>query len=144
LKWAAAKLDDGGQTGRYVSKPKESDMENVVSVIRNSFNISKTIRPLFMAFMTVVSVNAWCAPEAAPKPPVAKPAAQKPATGAININTADVATLTELDGIGDAKAAAIVDYRKQHGPFKTIEQLADVKGIGEKFIEKNRDRITVR
>jgi competence ComEA-like helix-hairpin-helix protein len=120
-------------------------MENVFSALRNSIHFAKTLRVLFVTLMAVVSVNAWCAPEAAPKTPtpVAKTAAPKLA-GTININTADAATLTELDGIGDAKANAIIDYRKQHGPFKSIEQLADVKGIGEKFIEKNRDRISIR
>ncbi len=61
----------------------------------------------------------------------------------ININTADVDTIDRvLVNIGPAKAQAIVDYRKTHGAFKSVEQLALVKGIGLKTVEKNRDRIS--
>ena len=61
----------------------------------------------------------------------------------ININTADVDTIdSALVNIGPAKAQAIVDYRKANGAFKSIEQLALVKGIGLKTVEKNRDRIS--
>lgn len=60
----------------------------------------------------------------------------------VNINTADVATLDRvLLNIGPAKAAAIVAFREANGPFKRIEDLAEVKGIGEKTLEKNRARI---
>lgn len=62
----------------------------------------------------------------------------------IDINTADVATLDRvLLNIGPAKAEAIVAYRTANGPFRSVEQLALVKGIGLKTIEKNRDRIVV-
>ena len=57
----------------------------------------------------------------------------------VNINTADAKTIAEaLQGIGLKKAEAIVQYRTEHGPFKTIEELANVPGIGEKTIEKNK------
>jgi competence protein ComEA len=62
----------------------------------------------------------------------------------VNINTADAATLDRvLLNIGPAKAQAIVDHRKANGAFKSAEQLALVKGVGLKTIEKNRDRIVV-
>ena len=62
----------------------------------------------------------------------------------VNINTADAATLDRvLNGIGPSKAEAIVLYRKANGPFKSIDQLASVKGIGLSTIEKNRDRIVI-
>jgi competence protein ComEA len=62
----------------------------------------------------------------------------------VNINTADAATIDEvLLNIGPAKAEAIVAYRKANGGFKSAEQLALVKGVGLKTIEKNRDRIVV-
>ena len=61
----------------------------------------------------------------------------------ININTADVDTIDRvLLNVGPAKAEAIVAYRKEHGAFKSAEQLAMVKGIGLKTVEKNRDRVT--
>ena len=62
----------------------------------------------------------------------------------VNINTADAPTLDRvLVNVGPAKAQAIVDYRKANGAFKSPEQLAMVKGIGLKTVEKNRDRIVV-
>ena len=60
----------------------------------------------------------------------------------VNINKADAAAIAQaLDGIGQSKAEAIVAYRDQHGPFKTVEELAEVKGIGAATIERNRDAI---
>jgi len=57
----------------------------------------------------------------------------------VDINTADANTLeAELSGIGAAKAAAIVAYRESNGPFKRLEDLVRVKGVGEKILEKNR------
>ncbi len=62
----------------------------------------------------------------------------------VNINTADAATLDRvLNGVGPSKAEAIVAYRKANGPFRSIDQLAAVKGIGLATIERNRDRILV-
>ncbi|PZP58864.1 MULTISPECIES: ComEA family DNA-binding protein [Pseudoxanthomonas] len=62
----------------------------------------------------------------------------------VNINTADAAALdAALVNVGASKAQAIVDYRKTNGPFKSAEELAMVKGIGLKTVEKNRDRIEV-
>jgi competence protein ComEA len=65
------------------------------------------------------------------------------AAAPVDINTASAEQLVELNGIGEAKAKAIIAYREEHGPFKSIEQLANVKGIGLKLVEKNRDAITV-
>ena len=62
----------------------------------------------------------------------------------VNINTADAATIDRvLINVGPAKAEAIVAYRKAHGAFRSADQLALVKGIGLKTVEKNRDRIVV-
>ena len=62
----------------------------------------------------------------------------------VNINTADAKTLArELDGIGPAKAQAIVDYRQKNGTFKTADDLLKVEGIGAKVLEQNRDNIRV-
>ena len=65
------------------------------------------------------------------------------ALAAININTATKDELVALPGIGPAKAQAIVDYRKAHGPFKTVEELKDVKGIGAKRFEKLKPDLAV-
>ena len=82
------------------------------------------VKSLFLALvLCLVSFGAFAAP--------------------ININTASAEQLTALNGIGEAKAAAIVEHRKAHGPFKSVDQLVDVKGIGLKLVEKNRDMMTV-
>ena len=60
----------------------------------------------------------------------------------VDINTADAQTIDRvLHNIGPAKAEAIVAHRDANGPYKSLEQLASVKGIGLKTVEKNRDRI---
>ena len=57
----------------------------------------------------------------------------------VNINTADAAALAKaLNGVGPAKAKAIVSYRDKNGPFKTVDQLTMVEGITQKIIDKNR------
>ncbi|MEO8063042.1 MAG: helix-hairpin-helix domain-containing protein [Pseudomonadota bacterium] len=57
----------------------------------------------------------------------------------VNINTADAAALAKaLNGVGPAKAKAIVSYRDKNGPFKSVDQLTMVEGISQKLIERNR------
>ena len=57
----------------------------------------------------------------------------------VNINTADAAALAKaLNGVGPAKAKAIVTYRDKNGPFKSVDQLTMVEGITQKLIDKNR------
>jgi competence protein ComEA len=62
--------------------------------------------------------------------------------GPVNVNTADVNTIArELDGIGPAKAQAIVEYRQKNGPFRSPEDLLKVEGIGERVLDQNRGNI---
>ena len=61
----------------------------------------------------------------------------------VNINTAPVTELEALPGIGPSKAEAIVKYREEKGNFKTIEDLKNVKGIGDKMFEKISSEIEV-
>ncbi|MFO8141858.1 MAG: ComEA family DNA-binding protein [Marinobacter sp.] len=63
--------------------------------------------------------------------------------GAININTADVTVLASLNGIGESKAKAIVTYRDENGPFQSVEDLANVKGIGARTVENNAERLSI-
>lgn len=62
--------------------------------------------------------------------------------GPVNVNTADASTLAqELDGIGPARAQAIVEYRQKNGPFRAPEDLLKVQGIGERVLEQNRSNL---
>ena len=62
----------------------------------------------------------------------------------VNINVAGAEELkTLLIGVGDSKAKAIIDYRKINGKFVAVDDLSNVKGIGDKLIEKNRSRIVL-
>ncbi|MCD8216856.1 MAG: helix-hairpin-helix domain-containing protein [Clostridiales bacterium] len=63
--------------------------------------------------------------------------------GKVNINTATAAELTALNGIGEAKAAAIVAYREEHGSFGSTEEIMQVDGIAEATYNKIKDEITV-
>jgi competence protein ComEA len=61
----------------------------------------------------------------------------------VNINTASAAALEELPGIGAKTAARILDYRQKNGPFKKVEELMNVNGIGEKNFLKLKPQLTV-
>lgn len=62
--------------------------------------------------------------------------------GPVDVNTADAETISaELQGVGLTKAQAIVEYRETHGPFKSLEDLTMVKGIGARTVEINRANI---
>ena len=76
---------------------------------------------------------------AAPRP-AAKPAAS---VATVNINTASVAELDALPGVGSKTAALIIEYRQKNGPFKKIEELMNVRGVGEKNFLKLRAQISV-
>ena len=81
--------------------------------------------------------------EAAEKTAEAAEEQMPEAAGPIDINTADTAALQTLPGIGETKAAAIIDHREANGPFATVDDLQNVKGIGEKTLEKLKEHITV-
>lgn len=63
--------------------------------------------------------------------------------GVINLNTATAKQLTQLSGIGKKKAEAIIKYRDENGPFKSVEAIMKVKGIGKKIFEKIKDQLTI-
>jgi competence protein ComEA len=70
-------------------------------------------------------------------------AAGRAPQGKVNLNTADAATLQTLDGVGPSTAAKIIDYRSANGPFKTIEDLKKVSGIGDKKFAAIASKIVV-
>lgn len=71
------------------------------------------------------------------------PAAAKTAATVVNINTASAAEIAMLPGIGDKTAARIVEYRQKNGPFKKVEELMNVRGIGEKNFLKLKPQLAV-
>src|SRR5437868_3247972 len=80
-------------------------------------------RQIFLAAALMCSWAAWAAP--------------------VDINSADAKTLESLNGIGPSKAEAIVEYRKTNGPFKNVDELSKVKGIGQKLVDKNRENLAI-
>ena len=80
---------------------------------------------------------------AAKNEPAAAVASASTDSGKLNINTADEAALQgQMIGIGATKARAIVQYREDNGPFSSVDDLLEVKGIGVKTLEKSRDKLT--
>ncbi|PNV84069.1 MAG: DNA-binding protein [Sulfurimonas sp.] len=62
--------------------------------------------------------------------------------GAVDINKADKDELMSIKGVGEAKANAILEYRKANNCFSSVDELKEVKGFGDKMLEKNRGNIT--
>lgn len=104
---------------------------------------------LFLATLVVLAGIVWgalflIAPIWQPVTPVAymaalpqtEAAAESAPTQLVDLNTADAETLQTLPGIGPAKAAAIIAYREEHGPFAALQDVANVPGISEQMTEK--------
>jgi competence protein ComEA len=92
-----------------------------------------------LALVSSVQPHAQSKPAAAPRTEAR--AAQ--ATALVNLNTASAADLEKLPGVGAATATRIIEYRQKKGPFKKIEELMNVQGIGEKSFLKLKPQITV-
>lgn len=75
---------------------------------------------------------------------LAKPAlSASSATDKISLNQASIEQLQQLNGIGQKKAEAIIEYRQKNGKFKTIEDIQQVKGIGPALFAKNKDKLAL-
>ena len=86
------------------------------------------VAPILVALVLLLSQAASALPE-----------------GQVNINTAAAEQLAEvLDGVGPARAQAIVDYRERYGDFAVIEDLLEVRGIGPNVVEVNRERMALQ
>lgn len=92
----------------------------------------RKVSMVLITLMTVALMTAWVVPTMAED------------MGKVNINTATREQLMSLKGIGEAYADRIIEYRDKNGPFQAPEDLLKVKGIGEKTLEANQDRIVVK
>ena len=63
--------------------------------------------------------------------------------GIININTASLEELQKINGVGEVKAKSIINYREKNGGFKSIDEMKNIEGIGDKTFEKMKDQITI-
>ena len=93
--------------------------------------------------MSALSLLLAALPAAALAQAKAAAAPKAASTAVVNINTASAAELDALPGIGAKTAARIVEYRQKNGPFKKIEELMNVRGVGEKNFLKLKAQITV-
>lgn len=102
---------------------------------------------LVFALLTSASIAVIAAPGPSPEAAnvsLTQDVATKTQDGKVNLNDADVATLQrELAGVGEAKAKAIVVYRETNGPFASVDELLEVKGIGKAILDRNRDKLEV-
>lgn len=102
---------------------------------------------LVFALLTSASIAAIAAPAVKPETvnaPLVLDVAAKAQGEKIDLNGADAQTLQrELAGVGEAKAKAIVAYRETNGPFASVDELLEVKGIGKAILDRNRDKLEV-
>jgi competence protein ComEA len=100
------------------------------------------VRTLVAAAALVVMVSAPALAAAQAKAG-GQTSAKPPVTGTININTASAADLQRLPGIGAKTAGRVIEYRQKNGPFKKVEELMNVRGVGEKNFLKLKNQISV-
>jgi competence protein ComEA len=101
-----------------------------------------------LAFSLVTLVCLMAAAPALAQPPAAKPSAgaasaKTASTAIVNINTATAAEFEALPGVGPKTAARIVEFRQKNGPFKKVEELMNVRGVGEKNFLKLKAQLTL-
>ncbi|HSP90551.1 MAG TPA: helix-hairpin-helix domain-containing protein [Vicinamibacterales bacterium] len=101
------------------------------------------MRHLFVAAIIAAAALAVAAPSSAsPLQEKSQDAKAAPAQ-AVNLNTAPAEQLERLPGVGPSTAARIIEYRQKNGGFKKIEELMNVRGIGEKAFLKMKSQVTV-
>ncbi|WP_131671654.1 ComEA family DNA-binding protein [Pseudomonas parakoreensis] len=102
---------------------------------------------LVFALLTSASIAVVAAPAVVPNAEKATMVSDTVATSTIekvDLNGADAATLQkQLVGVGETKAKAIVAYRDANGPFASVDELLEVKGIGKAILDRNRDKLEV-
>ncbi|WP_248799635.1 ComEA family DNA-binding protein [Pseudomonas sp. MWU13-2105] len=111
--------------------------------MRTSF-LSSLAFTLLLGIAGVVNAAPAATAKADPVALASSPAAATTNPGKLNLNTADAQAIQhQLSGIGEAKAQAIVAYREANGPFSSVDELLEVKGIGKSLLDKNRDKLDI-
>lgn len=102
---------------------------------------------LVFALLASASIGAIAAPsvsQPAQEPSSVTSSAATSDERKVDLNAADAITLQrELSGVGEAKAKAIVAYREANGPFASVDELLEVKGIGKAILDRNRDKLEI-
>lgn len=119
----------------YVSINREFPFE-IIMFLPTSIHFKKEekvmkVKKMVFLCVALAMVVAFCAPSWAG------------AAGKINLNKATATELSQLKGVGMKYAERIVEFRDKNGPFKQVEDLLKIQGIGPKILEKNKGRITV-
>ncbi|WP_460117016.1 ComEA family DNA-binding protein [Pseudomonas sp. S2_C03] len=100
---------------------------------------------MLVLLATVCGATAFAAPSNKPETvnaPLVMEISSKTLSEKVDVNQADASTLQqELAGVGEAKAQAIVAYRDANGPFSSVDELLEVKGIGKAILDKNREKL---
>lgn len=99
---------------------------------------------LFATVTCLASTTRVLAANEPQAPPAATVSADAAAGPRVNINSADVESLCLLKGIGPALALRIKEFREQHGPFKTPEEITQVQGVGQTILEWNKHLIDIK
>lgn len=103
---------------------------------------TKPLLKIALACVLATSPQLWAETDKAPTPAEATQTSAEQQEK-INVNTAGLIELQNLKGIGPAKAQRILSFREEHGAFKSLEALTQIKGISLKVLEQNKGRLTI-
>ena len=125
-----------------------SSEDKFVVLEQRMAQLEKSLNDLKNQPKTVVSAQPESVPVVAPEPgqvagAVTKSTSTPKISGKVNLNSATLAELDTLTGVGPAYAQRIIDYRAKNGGFKSIDEVKNVKGIGEKTFDKFKDQIGI-
>lgn len=141
FKQALARLSPGTLARGQVISP----LKGSLTTMRGSSLLALAALAAQLSLQTPAAIAQTEAPGSVGASAAAVALASEDAAVGVDINTASAAELaTQLNGVGESKAEAIVRYREQFGPFESIEELSEVTGIGISTIEKNRAMIRLR